>query len=78
MSNRNDSWITRVVTQVAMQRKIAAHVGAHTVEITRDNAAEELQDYLDDAIAGIDLGRTDELISLMGACVRVVEMMEDA
>ena len=72
-----ESWITRVATQATMQCKMATLEGAHTVEITQDNAAQELQDYLDDAIAGIDLGRSEELISLMGACLRVLDMMED-
>ena len=72
-----ESWITRVVTQAAMQRKMASRDGSHTTEITRDNAAEELQAYLDDAISGIDLGRSNELISLMGACLRVLDMVED-
>lgn len=72
-----ESWITRVVTQAAMQHEMAARDGSHTTEITQDNAAEELQAYLDDAISGIDLGRSEELISLMGACLRVLDMVED-
>ena len=71
-------WFVRVDREACRQIELAElGFGGHC-EMTPRNAGQELQDYLDDAIAGIDLGRSEELISLMGACLRVLDMMEDS
>ena len=70
-------WFVRVDQQACRQIELAELGRGGHCEMTPQNAGQELQDYLEDAIAGIDLGRSEELISLMGACLRVLDMIED-
>ena len=72
-----EDWFVRVDRQACRQIELAELGCGGYCEMTPQNAGQELQDYLDDAISGIDLGRSDELISLMGACLRVLDMVED-
>lgn len=72
-----EEWFTRVGKQAHLQLRAALRGGRHTVDITRDNAAQELQAYLDDAIGGLEIGRTGELVAHMAACLRALEAFEE-
>ena len=77
------SWFREVREHANRQQSNAVRGTLGESIITRDNAAQTLQDRCDDAAyvlrsdAVSDEGKRHELVALMAACLRVIDMLEE-
>ena len=77
------AWHVDVRREAARQQSNAVRGILGESRITRDNAAQTIQDRCDDAAyvlrsdAVSDEGKRDEVVALMAACLRVLDMLED-